>query len=86
MKTFHELYLEILKQEAKEGRHLLEDYNPYHMDCLLHPEKYAPVIHTEKCEECAYEKACVNSCVFDAIEKREDGTVHIDQDKCAGCG
>lgn len=86
MKTFHELYLEILKQEAKEGRHLLEDYNPYHMDCLLHPEKYAPVIHTEKCEECAYEKACVNSCVFDAIEKREDGTVHIDSEKCAGCG
>lgn len=86
MKTFHELYLEILKQEAKEGRHLLEDYNPYHMDCLLHPEKYAPVIHTEKCEECAYEKACVNSCVFDAIEKRKDGTVHIDPEKCAGCG
>ena len=57
MKTFHELYLEIIKQEAKEGRHLLEDYNPYHMDCLLHPEKYAPVIHTDKCEECAYEKA-----------------------------
>lgn len=86
MKTFHELYLEILKQEAKEGRYLLEDYNPYHMDCLLHPEKYAPVIHTEKCEECAYEKACVSSCVFDAIERKEDGSIHIDPDKCSGCG
>lgn len=86
MKTFHELYLEIIKQEAKEGRHLLEDYNPYHMDCLLHPEKYAPVIHTDKCEECAYEKACVNSCVFDAIERKEDGTIYIDPDQCSGCG
>lgn len=86
MKTFHELYLEILKQEAKEGRHLLEDYNPYHMDCLLHPEKYAPVIHTEKCEECAYEKACLNSCVFDAIRMEADGSIQIDPEKCAGCG
>lgn len=86
MKTFHGLYLDILKQEAKEGRHLLEDYNPYHMDCLLHPEKYAPVIHTEKCEECAYEKACLTSCVFDAIRMEEDGTIQIDPEKCAGCG
>lgn len=86
MKTFHELYLEILKQEAKEGRHLLEDYNPYHMDCLLHPEKYAPVIHTEKCEECAYEKACLNSCVFDAIRMEADGSIQIAPEKCAGCG
>lgn len=85
MKTFHELYLEILKQEAKEGRHLVEDYDPYHMDCLLHPEKYAPVIHTEHCEECAYERACMTSCVFDAIEEK-DGEVQIDPEKCVGCG
>lgn len=85
MKTFHELYLEILKQEAKEGRHLVEDYDPYHMDCLLHPEKYAPVVHTEHCEECAYERACMTSCVFDAIEER-DGEVHINPEKCVGCG
>ncbi len=85
MKTFHELYLEILKQEAKEGRHLIEDYNPYHMDCLLHPEKYAPVIHTEECEECAYERACAASCIFDAIEERE-GKIRINPDRCTGCG
>ena len=86
MKTFHELYLDILQQEAKAGRHVLRDYNPYHMDCLLHPEKHAPVIHTEQCEECAYEQACVKSCVFDAIEKGEDGSIHISPEKCAGCG
>lgn len=85
MKTFHELYLEILKQEAGNGRHLIEDYNPYHMDCLLHPEKYAPVIHTENCDECAYDRACVNSCIFDAIEE-ENGVFKINPDKCTGCG
>lgn len=85
MKTFHELYLEILKQEAGNGRNLVEDYNPYHMDCLLHPEKYAPVVHTDECEDCAYERACAASCVFDAIEER-DGDIHINPEKCAGCG
>ncbi len=86
MKTFHELYLEILKKEAGQGRNLIEDYNPYHLDCLLHPEKHAPVIWAEPCEECAYKRACVNSCVFDAIEEREDGTLHINAEKCTGCG
>lgn len=85
MKTFHELYLEILRQEASQGRHLIEDYNPYHMDCLLHPEKQAPVIHTESCEECAYELACQKSCIFDAIES--DGKeITINPQKCVGCG
>lgn len=85
MKTFHELYLEILKRESKRGRELIEDYNPNHMDCLLHPEKYAPVIVTESCESCADERACQNSCVFDAIEEKE-GQIHINADKCVGCG
>lgn len=85
MKTFHELYLEILKQEAAGGRYLAEDYNPYHLDCLLHPEKYAPVVHTESCEACAYERACASSCIFDAIEEK-DGEIHINPKKCTGCG
>jgi iron only hydrogenase large subunit-like protein len=84
MKTFHELYLEILKQEAREGRHLIEDYNPYHLDCLLHPEKHAPIIAAEDCEECAYERACVNSCMFDAIEDN-GGKLRINPKKCVGC-
>lgn len=85
MKTFHELYLEILKQEAAGGRNILEDYNPYHLDCLLHPEKYAPVVHTDECEKCAYERACAASCVFDAIEEK-DGKMQISPEKCVGCG
>lgn len=85
MKTFHELYLDILRQETETGRELTGEYNPYHMDCLLHPEKYAPVVHTESCVSCADEKACENSCVFDAIEE-VNGEITINKDKCVGCG
>ena len=78
MKTFHELYLEILAAEADKGRTRLKDYNPYHMDCLLHPENYAPVVPTQNCKDCAFERACEKSCVFDAICVKEDGSVLID--------
>lgn len=86
MKTFHQLYLDILEQEAGRGRILEEDYDPYHMDCLLHPERHAPVIFAEECEQCAYERACENSCIFDAFEQDENGKVHINKEKCTGCG
>ncbi len=86
MKTFHQLYLDILKQETGQERTLEEEYDPYHMDCLLHPEKYAPVIFKEQCEQCAYERACENSCIFDAFEQGEDGRVIINPEKCIGCG
>lgn len=86
MKTFHELYLDILKQENGRGCTLDEEYNPYHMDCLLHPERYAPVVFTEECHQCAYEQACQNSCIFDAFEQNADGTVSINREKCVGCG
>lgn len=86
MKTFHELYLDILKQETGQECTLDEEYNPYHMDCILHPEKYAPVVFTEECEQCAYEQACQNSCIFDAFEQDDSGKVFINPQKCVGCG
>lgn len=86
MKTFHQLYLDILQQEAGKGRVLEEDCDPYHMDCLLHPQRHAPVIFAEECEQCAYDRACENSCIFDAFEQGEDGKVHINKEKCTGCG
>ncbi len=86
MKTFHQLYLDILKQETGKGRILEEEYDPYHMDCLLNPKKHAPVIFTEQCEQCAYERACENSCIFDAFERDADGKVVINPEKCIGCG
>lgn len=86
MKTFHQLYLDILQQEAGNGRILEEGYNPYHMDCLLHPERHAPVIFAEECEQCAFERACERSCIFDAFEQDETGKVQINKEKCIGCG
>ncbi len=86
MKTFHQLYLDILEREAGQGRILEEDYDPYHMDCLLYPERHAPVIFVEECQQCAYERACENSCIFDAFEQDETGKVHINKEKCIGCG
>ena len=55
MKTFQELYQDILEQEIGKGRKITGDYNPVHMDCLLHPEQYAPVIAAESCVSCEHE-------------------------------
>lgn len=85
MKTFQELYQDILEQEIGKGRKITGDYNPVHMDCLLHPEQYAPVIAAESCVSCEDERACMNSCVFDAIEEK-NGEIHINAEKCTGCG
>ena len=62
------------------------EYKPYHMDCLLHPERFAPVVFAEDCEQCAYDQACRNSCIFDAFEEDEEGKIRINKEKCIGCG
>lgn len=86
MKTFQQLYWDILKQETGQGRILAGGYKPYHMDCLLHPERFAPVVFAEDCEQCAYDQACRNSCIFDAFEEDEEGKIRINKEKCIGCG
>ena len=48
MKTFDELYRDILKRKIRLDEPLPADYDPYHLDCLLHPEKYAPVLHIDE--------------------------------------
>lgn len=85
MKTFEELYQEIMEQELKNGRKLAEEYDAYPMDCLLHPKEYAPVIPIASCNSCETEGNCQNSCIFDAI-KKIDGRIYIDPQKCTGCG
>lgn len=86
-KSFDELYRDILRQKIKLDEPLPPQYDPAHLDCLLHPENYAPVFYTESCSGCseAYERACVNSCIFDAIEESEDGKLKINPEKCTGC-
>lgn len=85
MKTFQELYKELLDKSIKNEAADCTDYNPYHLDCLLNPHKHAPVIHTDTCGDCEYDRACMNSCIFDAIEEK-NGRLCINPDKCTGCG
>lgn len=85
MKTFEELYREIMKRKISLKAPLPPEYHPYHLDCLLNPQNHAPVVFNEPCEECEYERACQNSCIFDAIEAGEDGKLFINPDLCIGC-
>ncbi|MCF2679428.1 4Fe-4S binding protein [Faecalicatena contorta] len=85
MKTFEELYQDLLRRKISLQEPLPEEYRKEHLDCLLYPEQYAPVLHINECEKCAYDEACRNSCIFDAIEKREDGSLYIDPERCSGC-
>lgn len=84
--TFEELYQGLLHQKGDSPPAGTSSCNPYHLDCLLHPEKYPPVIQVEACGECEADANCQKSCIFDAISRREDGTLVIDPERCAGCG
>lgn len=86
-KSFDTLYRDILNQKVRLGESLPPKYNPKHLDCLMHPEKYGAVFQAEECMECAdaYERACQNSCIFDAIQEDADGRLVIRPDKCIGC-
>lgn len=90
--TFEELYRTLVHESGANGKSSVngnEDfpsYDPKHLDCLLHPEKYPPVIYTEPCGDGSCDNACQKSCIFDAIKRESDGTLTIDQELCAGCG
>ena len=86
MKTFDELYRNILNRKVKLEEPLPPQYDSRHLDCLLHPEKYAPVIPVSDCEKCAYDRACRQSCIFDAIIRDEEGRLSIRTKLCSGCG
>ena len=48
--TFEQLYKTVLRRALKEDKSPLPPYDPYHLDCLLHPEKYPPIIHAVPCD------------------------------------
>ena len=78
-KTFEELYEEILKHMNDENTEKKlnflngnnDEEDEYHLDCILHPEKYAPVLKWEK------HSKCFNSCDFDAFEVYDDGFIYF---------
>ena len=84
MKTFQELYEDLLRQKVSVEEPLPKEYDPKHLDCLLYPEEYAPVISTDTCADC-FERACQKSCIFDAIETGKEGELFINPSRCEGC-
>ena len=90
--TFDELYDGLLQASA-QGRQ--SEYlktiqgrtGENGLDCLLHPEKYAPVWHTDPCD-CTDEgdARCVKHCLFSAIRRTENNDIIIDRNLCVGCG
>ena len=87
MKTFEELYYEVLVRTLKEKDmdflQKLELYDTHHLDCLLHPEKHPLVLHTGDCD--CEEQNCVKVCPFHAIHPDQAGEIKIDENECAGC-
>ena len=49
--TFEELYYKVLEESIRTGKspEIKPEYDSYHIDCLLHPEKYPPVIAVGDC-------------------------------------
>ena len=90
MKTLSELYNQAVALALRDDPEGLEaalaEYDPYHLDCLLHPEKHPLVISTGTCD-CTPEHraACAARCPFDAMHVGEDGNMVIDPEKCVGC-
>ena len=83
--TFDELYKELLKDELGDDIPEEIECDPYHLDCLLHPEKHPVVIKTDSCHSCENGSPCAQSCIFDAIVPDGKGGLKIEPDKCTGC-
>lgn len=85
--TFNELYQKLVQETINNGDITsITDYDPHHLDCLLHPKKYAPVIKLSQCECSEGErKECEKACIFDAIKRTDDGQIVIDEEACLGC-
>lgn len=89
MKTFEELYYEVLVRTLKEKDssflEKLELYDTHQLDCLLHPKKHSVVWYSGECQCDGEERQCVQVCPFHAIHPGESGMMTIDEDTCTGC-
>ncbi|NLP34041.1 MAG: iron hydrogenase [Clostridiales bacterium] len=89
MKTFEELYYEVLTRTLKDKDmsflEKLDYYDTDQLDCLLHPEKHPLVWRVGDCECNDDDPHCVNVCPFHAVHPGESGETHIDEAQCEGC-
>lgn len=82
-RVYHEALGRALRGEEQRGREAEEQRQ---LDCLLHPEKYPPVLHWKDCTCGAGEEHCAAACLFDAIVRDGQGKLTVDPDRCSGCG
>ncbi len=89
MKTFEELYQELLTATAHDEQeaylNMLDPYDTHQLDCLLHPHKHPLIWHSGNCNCSPEEQHCVNVCPFHAIHPGQSGEFRVDEDQCAGC-
>ncbi len=83
---FEELYRHALERALHGGERVeVGDGELYHLDCLLQPDKYPPVLRLKECECGAGEEHCAAACLFNAIVRDGQGMLTIDPDQCNGC-
>lgn len=89
MDSFNSLYNKLLyaaiNKKIEEELKKLTEFDPYHLDCLLNPEKHSTVIRLGNCG-CSDEQKeeCETICDFNAIDKDQNGNISI-SDGCVGC-
>ncbi len=92
MQNFNELYKRLAKAavENKTQEELEKvrksNFDPHQLDCLLHPDRYAPVWRIGECN-CSEDEGteCKIKCLFNALYKDEKGNVEIKKELCTGC-
>ncbi|NLL73182.1 MAG: iron hydrogenase [Clostridiales bacterium] len=89
MKTFEELYQELLKATIEDRKdeyiNTLDNFDAYQLDCLLHPNKHPLVWYTDTCDCQDDDRHCVKVCPFHAINPDKSGVIQIDEELCSGC-
>lgn len=85
--TFEELYQKLVKEaiDTSSTPKVLPEYDPKHLDCLLNPQNYAPVIRIGNCDCPPDEQLpCTEKCIFGALKPDKEG-IQVDPDLCVGC-
>lgn len=89
MKSFEELYYEVLVRTLKEKDTSFLDkldlYDTHQLDCLLHPEKHPIIWQTGECNCESPDHHCMHVCPFHAIHPGAAGEIIIDEEQCVGC-
>lgn len=84
-RTIEQLYATLTKAALNEEKDFWGQYDKAQLDCLLHPEKYAPVLRQADCSCKTQTPACQKACLYDAIRRDETGQIYIDPTACTGC-